>query len=143
MRRVKIVFRDHHAEACDIADAASWGRVAKRIIAALRPGDIIALSGALGAGKTTLVQAVAKEMGAKKTPQSPTFALMRAYRVNGPRNIKRLFHADAYRIEDDRDLLALDLDRELGDGKTVLAIEWPENVKNWLKNKPAIRIEIS
>ncbi|MBU1448962.1 tRNA (adenosine(37)-N6)-threonylcarbamoyltransferase complex ATPase subunit type 1 TsaE, partial [Patescibacteria group bacterium] len=55
---------------------------------------------------------------------------------------KRLVHVDAYRIEHPSEILALDLDEELADGKTAVAIEWPENIKGWLKRKKTIRVDI-
>jgi len=106
---------------------------------------ILALSGALGAGKTTCVQHLAKTLGIRKTPQSPTFALLRAYRLPQPVNgISRLVHVDAYRIDDERDLLPLDLDAELADGKTLIVIEWAENMQKWLASQTdVIRCDIS
>jgi len=118
-----------------------WGDLAAYVASGLKPGDIIALSGPLGAGKTTFVQAIAKELGSKRLPQSPTFALMRSYPVKG-RVLKRLLHVDAYRISHPREILALDLDEELADNKTAVAIEWPENIKTWLKGRKMVSIEI-
>ncbi len=114
-----------------------WDILAKRITLALKPGMILALSGPLGAGKTTFVQALAKALGAKQTPRSPTFSLVRTYRVSRG-EIRRLVHADAYRIEHSRDLLALNLNEELAEPGTVLALEWPEQVNTWLKQQPLV-----
>ncbi len=124
---------------------ADWERVVLFLLPRLHPGDILALSGPLGAGKTTFVQHLAKELGIPKTPQSPTFSLVRSYRlpksING---ISRLVHVDAYRIEDERDLLPLDLDAELADQKTLLAVEWPERVPNWLLQKSSVvRVDVT
>lgn len=109
-----------------------WDALADYVIGKMKPGDVIALSGPLGAGKTTFVQALAKKLGIKKVPQSPTFALMRSYALPKKGPVRRLLHVDAYRIESERELLALDLDEELADGKTVLVVEWPEKMQGWI-----------
>ena len=122
--------------------ASAWHEVAVDVASRLRPGDILALQGLLGAGKTTFVQALAHAMGAKKVPKSPTFSMLRTYEVQRG-TIRRLLHVDAYRIEDERDLLPLDLDEELTDGNAVLVLEWPENVKKWLAGRRAKILDIS
>lgn len=117
-----------------VVGVKEWSRVARDVAKKLRPGSILALRGPLGAGKTTFVQALAKALGAKRVPKSPTFSMLRTYRVaRGP--LRRLLHVDAYRIDDERDLVPLDLDAELSEPGTVLAIEWPENVKKWLSRR--------
>lgn len=115
-----------------VPNVAAWKDVADYLVPKLKPGDIITLSGPLGAGKTTFVQTLAKEIGVKREPQSPTFALMRSYPVTGKGKVKRIVHVDAYRIEHERELLALDLDEELADGKSILVLEWPEKIPGWI-----------
>lgn len=116
-----------------VKTAESWSSVAEKLVPSLKPGSILAVSGDLGAGKTTFIQALAKALGVTRFVPSPTFALMRSYalpkRIGG---ISRLVHVDAYRLEKEEELLALDLDEELADGKSVLVIEWPERIPNWL-----------
>lgn len=102
----------------------------------------MALQGPLGAGKTTFVQALASVLGAKRVPKSPTFSMLRTYRVSHGK-IKRLLHVDAYRIENERDLVPLDLDAELFEPGTVLVLEWPENVKKWLSRHPHMTLKIA
>lgn len=134
-----------HGQDCfrfSVPEVKDWRDLADYLVERLKPGDIVTLSGQLGAGKTTFVQAFAKKLGVKKMPQSPTFTLMRSYAIPGRKSIKRLLHVDAYRIESDRELLALDLDEELSDGKTMLVLEWPENVRSWLQKKPVIAVTI-
>lgn len=126
-----------------VPEAKDWRDLADYLKPHLRPGDIITLSGPLGAGKTTFVQALATVLGIKRMPQSPTFALMRSYPIPKQASIKRLLHVDAYRIENDRDLLALNLDEELEDGKTILVVEWPERLGAWLHGKNPYAIEIT
>lgn len=117
-----------------------WKVLAKTIAPELKPGMILALSGPLGAGKTTFVQALAHELGAKDNPRSPTFSLVRTYKV-GARYIvplRRLVHVDAYRIEKSEDMLPLNLDEELATPGSIIALEWPENVEAWLKKQPSV-----
>jgi tRNA threonylcarbamoyladenosine biosynthesis protein TsaE len=121
-----------------------WDSVATRIVSLIKPGSVLAISGPLGAGKTTFIQALARELGVKKTPPSPTFALMRSYEFPRRKDgLSRLVHVDAYRIEDPKDAMALDLDEELADGKSVLAVEWPENLGSCLNRYEVIWMAIS
>jgi tRNA threonylcarbamoyladenosine biosynthesis protein TsaE len=116
-----------------IPTVEAWKDVADYLKDRVTAGDVVALSGPLGAGKTTLVQALTKGFGAKRSAQSPTFALMRSYPVKHGGKIKRILHVDAYRIEHEREMLALDLDEELSDGTTLLVIEWPEKINGWIQ----------
>jgi tRNA threonylcarbamoyladenosine biosynthesis protein TsaE len=88
---------------------------------------IIALSGDLGAGKTTFVQALARSLGVKETVQSPTFVLVKFYQthISWP---KRILHIDAYRLEGFNALLPLGWKEEVQNRETVIFIEWPECV---------------
>ncbi|MFH1621145.1 MAG: tRNA (adenosine(37)-N6)-threonylcarbamoyltransferase complex ATPase subunit type 1 TsaE [Patescibacteria group bacterium] len=116
-----------------------WGEIAIYLAKIFKSGSIVALSGSLGAGKTALVQALAAEFKIKRLPQSPTFSLLRSYELPcGSRYysvIKRLLHMDAYRIKNENELLALDLDDELKIPGSILLIEWPENMNIWLKKR--------
>ncbi|MCA9390797.1 MAG: tRNA (adenosine(37)-N6)-threonylcarbamoyltransferase complex ATPase subunit type 1 TsaE [Candidatus Magasanikbacteria bacterium] len=120
-------------QAFTITTLSDWETLAKDIAKILTPGNIFALRGDLGAGKTTFVQALAAAMGSKSAPKSPTFSLMRTYSVKTSSGIKRLIHVDAYRIESDEDFRVLDLDEELAGGDAILALEWPERVEGWIK----------
>lgn len=118
-----------------------WDAVAQVLLKDLEPGSIITLSGQMGAGKTTLVQSLAKLAGAQKRALSPTFALMRVYKVKH-KDVRRLVHVDVYRLDNERDLSALNLDEELSEPGTVLVIEWPENIKKWLTGKKIVKVLI-
>ena len=116
-----------------------WKSVAEEIAARVEDGMIVALSGPLGAGKTTLVQALAHELGCRLTPRSPTFSLVRTYHLKPKtQNLHRLVPVDAYRIEDEKDLLPLGLDELIAEPGTVMAIEWPENARVWLNQQERI-----
>jgi tRNA threonylcarbamoyladenosine biosynthesis protein TsaE len=116
-----------------IKQMSDWDLLAKALAVELTPGAVIALSGPLGAGKTTFTQALARALGAKGDPRSPTFSLLRTYRLEHE-SLKRLVHVDAYRLETKSDLLALDLDEERAEPGTILVIEWPEQAMPWLEH---------
>jgi tRNA threonylcarbamoyladenosine biosynthesis protein TsaE len=97
----------------------------------LAPGDVVVLSGPLGAGKTRLVQGVAAGLGIERRVTSPTFVLVRRHEAAIP-----LVHVDAYRLSDARDLLTLDDD--VLDATVVTCVEWGDVVRDVL---PDDRIE--
>ena len=90
----------------------------------LRPGDIIALSGDLGAGKTTLARGILRGLGFDGDVASPTFPLVVAYEP--PDTRLPLWHVDLYRIEDAREIEELALDEARQEG--ALVIEWPDRL---------------
>ena len=92
----------------------------------LSVGDVIALTGELGAGKTTFTQGVARGLGFDGTVVSPTFTLVREYR--GGR--LAVVHADVYRLDRVQDVLDLGLDELAEDG--VLLVEWGDAVEGLL-----------
>lgn len=124
-----------------LSSIEDWDLVAKDVAAQLRDGDILTLSGPLGAGKTTFTQSLARALGAEKTPKSPTFSMMRTYAIS-QESFSRLIHVDAYRIENEADLIPLDLDEELAIPGTVLVLEWPEQIPQWLSYRPHKKIDI-
>ncbi len=141
MRNVTIEYAEKR-QTISVPTEGDWDRVVKKIIPMLKAGSILAISGPLGAGKTTFVQTLATNLGSKKRPSSPTFALLRTYTLSKNGTIRRLMHLDAYRLEKKEDLFALDLEEELTVPGTVLAIEWPEKIESWFKNKQVIKMSI-
>ncbi|PZQ22534.1 MAG: tRNA (adenosine(37)-N6)-threonylcarbamoyltransferase complex ATPase subunit type 1 TsaE [Sphingopyxis macrogoltabida] len=99
-------------------------RIGAAIGAALLPGDVVLLSGDLGAGKTTLARAMLKARGLAGEAPSPTFAIVQPYAP--PEVDLPIAHVDLYRIEAADELIELGLDDYLYDG--VLLIEWPERL---------------
>lgn len=107
--------------------------LAERLAALLQPGEVLAYTGPMGAGKTTFTVGLARGLGSTDWVSSPTFALVQEYR--GPRP---LCHFDFYRITGEEDLYATGFFDYL-DGRRILAVEWSERVPEALPEK-AIRI---
>lgn len=116
-----------------------WKTVARAVIDTLQAGDILTLSGPLGAGKTTFTQALASELGVQISPRSPTFSLMRMYLFPERNGMTRLIHIDAYRLEKSSDILALNLEEERDEPGTILVIEWPEQISSWLQKQKGVK----
>jgi len=93
---------------------------------------VLALTGDLGSGKTTLTKEIAKQLGIKKSIISPTFVIMKFYGLskthNTLPNIDRLIHVDAYRLEGEADLLKIGWAEIIG-GQNLVIVEWPELVR--------------
>jgi len=104
-------------------------------------GEIFALSGDLGAGKTCLSQGIAKGLGLKTKVNSPTFVIMKMYKVSGHKTVKHLCHIDAYRLSSARELEAIGALDYLKQSDTVTIIEWPERIKAILP-KETIKIDL-
>lgn len=98
-------------------------RLAREIADKLRPGDVLALVGDLGSGKTTLTKYIAKELGIKEEVTSPTFIIVNEY-TSGK---FPLYHFDAYRLKDEAEALAMGMD-EYFSGNGVCIIEWADLV---------------
>lgn len=100
---------------------------------------LVCLSGDLGAGKTTLVKDFAKVLGVKENITSPTFNIMKIYKLpldkargGKANNYKLMYHIDAYRLKNGEELLPLGFKEILQEKDNIIFLEWPENVKNIL-----------
>ena len=110
------MIRLENAEATEKLGAAI-GRI-------IRPGDVIALFGELGMGKTTLARGILHALGLEGDVASPTFPIVQTYEVPDVRI--PLWHVDLYRIEDPDEIEELGLDEARADA--ALVIEWPERL---------------
>ncbi len=82
---------------------------------------ILALSGDLGAGKTTFLQGFAKGLGVEEVINSPTFVVMKRF--------GNFYHIDCYRLENPEEVLQLGFSEIISNPKNIVAIEWPEKIK--------------
>ncbi len=113
---------------------AETQQLGERLGKHLQSGDLLCLSGNLGAGKTCLARGLAHGWGASERPTSPTFILVNEYHRTS--DSQRFFHLDCYRLAGVADALSVGLEDMLGaDG--VLVIEWPERIADIL---PAERL---
>ncbi len=112
--------------------------LAGTVLSSLGSARVLALSGDLGAGKTTFTKALAKELGIIEHVTSPTFVIQKSYEC--PRSLlgqkcgdfRKLVHIDAYRLESGGGAEVLDLQNTLQDKGNVVVIEWAENIRSAL-----------
>lgn len=118
-----------------VATAEEMRALGVRLAAGLKGGDLIILSGPLGAGKTTLVQGIAEGLKVRGPITSPTFVIARVHPslADGP----PLVHADAYRLGGDLEVDDLDLDASLEESVTI--VEWGEGLVEGLSDE---RLEV-
>ncbi len=115
------------SDVLDFLDQNALAAAAARLAAGLRPGDALALSGELGAGKTTFVRALVRALhGSDAAVSSPTFVFRQRYDGTPP-----VEHLDLFRIEDPADALDLGLDEAFGPDR-ITVVEWPERLPGLL-----------
>ncbi|WP_417592523.1 tRNA (adenosine(37)-N6)-threonylcarbamoyltransferase complex ATPase subunit type 1 TsaE [Owenweeksia hongkongensis] len=100
--------------------------------------DVILLKGQMGAGKTTLIKAICKELEIEDEVSSPTYSLVNEYQSASGEIV---YHFDLYRIDDESEALDMGIDEYLYSGSKCL-IEWPEKISNLLPQDCAT-VEIS
>jgi tRNA threonylcarbamoyladenosine biosynthesis protein TsaE len=103
-----------------LPDLDATAALGARIAAGLRPGDLVALAGDLGTGKTTLARAILLALGVAENVPSPTFTLVQAY--DTPK--LRISHYDLYRLKNAAEMRELGLEDALEDGAAL--VEWPD-----------------
>ena len=103
-------------------------RFGKKLGMLLSPGDVVALVGELGGGKTTLVKGIVQGLGVtdRRAVKSPTFSLVHTYEGRMP-----VYHFDAYRLEDTQEMLDIGSD-EMISGDGVAIVEWADKVSGCL-----------
>jgi len=99
-------------------------RLGEELARMLRPGDVVALVGELGSGKTTLVKGIAQGLFVKEPVISPSFLLARSYRGRMP-----LHHLDAYRVNSPEELVEVGLLELLPPEEGVTVVEWADRVE--------------
>ncbi len=123
-----------------LRDAGATRELGRILGGALRPGDVLALCGPLGAGKTTLVQGLAEAIGVPPSiaVNSPTFAVCAEYAAPLP-----LLHVDLYRLDSADEAEAIGLPERLGDPDLLAVVEWADRIPEilprhtlWLRLEP-------
>lgn len=113
-----------------ISSEAEMASIAGRLAAVLRPGDVIALSGDLGAGKTSFARGLIRGLGWTGEVPSPTYTLVQSYE---PPDVRiPVWHVDLYRLEDPDEADALGL----FETEAALIIEWPERLGARVQPRP-------
>mgnify|MGYP002623500840 FL=1 len=122
------------ARALDLPDLGATAALARVIAAAAQAGDVIALWGDLGAGKTTFARAfIAARSGEAEEVPSPTFTLVQVYEQGAV----PVWHFDLYRVESHEEVYELGFEEALG--TAIALIEWPERLRPLL---PAVRLDV-
>ena len=119
-------------------DLEAMQRLGEAIAAALQVGDVIALSGGLGAGKTTLARAIVAALGHRGEVPSPSFAIVEIY--DPPSLRVPVVHADFYRLERAEEAAALGLD-DYREGRALIA-EWPENAGGFAEEPGCLSVRL-
>ena len=121
-----------------LPDVAATAALGARIAAVLRAGDVVALSGGLGAGKTTLARAIIAALGYQGEVPSPSFAIIETY--DPPLLRLPLVHADFYRLNDPAEVDELGIDH-YREGAALLA-EWPEHAGGFAHEPACLSIRL-
>jgi tRNA threonylcarbamoyladenosine biosynthesis protein TsaE len=124
------------SDAILLPDPAATAALAAQLAAVLRAGDVVALSGDLGAGKSTLARGLIQALGWHGDVPSPTFSLVQPY--DPPAVRLPVWHCDLYRLEAPEEAEALGL----FETDAALLIEWPERLGAWLP-ADALRLQLS
>ncbi len=97
----------------------------------LTGGGVVALHEDLGGGKTTFTQGIAKGLGIKNRIISPTFVIVRTYKLK----FKKFYHIDLYRVQSKDDIEGLGIEEILENSENIVVIEWPERLGDLLPKK--------
>lgn len=116
--------------------------IAAALTAQTQAGDVVTLTGDLGAGKTTFTKGVAMALGVRKEIVSPTFTIMNVYDTAHP-TIKKLVHIDTYRLQSLNELLGIGIEDFVGAPDTLSVIEWPEIASEFLRNKKVTAVTLA
>ncbi len=117
--------------------------LAKRLVKKRKEGALVlSLEGDLGGGKTTFLQGFAKGLGIKEKVLSPTFIIVRKFKIPEQKNrqFNYFFHFDCYRIKEEEEVLSLGFKDYISNPENIIAVEWGDRIKNILP-KDVIRLK--
>lgn len=100
-----------------------------------RPQDraiVLGLHGNLGGGKTTFLQGFARGLGVKEKILSPTFVILKHFKITKNSKFTDFYHIDCYRLKNHKDILELDFKKIISNPENIVAVEWPEKIKKVL-----------
>jgi tRNA threonylcarbamoyladenosine biosynthesis protein TsaE len=115
--------------------SAETRSVGKHLARWLKAGDVVLLHGDLGAGKTTLAQGIAAELGVAGLISSPSFVLINEYEIATDAIPGRLFHVDLYRLRDEADLESIGYGEIITPTDSITLVEWPERAPDLLPDR--------
>ena len=124
-----------------IPDIEAIDDAARQFADAMNGRTVFAFVGGMGAGKTTFIRALCRQLGVTDTITSPTFAIVNEYAVTGSPTAESIFHFDFYRLQQIEDAVAIGIEDYLYSGNICL-IEWPELVEPLLP-EDAVHVTIS
>lgn len=115
--------------------------IAQSLARKFKGGEVLALEGELGSGKTTFAKGLAQGLRIRQKITSPTFVICRPYPLPG-KTQKTFYHFDLYRIKNQKELLELGFREIIADPENIVALEWPEKAKGLLP-KNTIRLRFT
>ncbi len=105
--------------------------------------SLVTLSGDLGAGKTTLVQILARLLGISESVSSPTFVIEQRYHISSHSRFSTLVHLDSYRLSGEHEEKNIGLDQAIENPKNLICLEWPEMLSDYIKTQKRIAVNIT
>lgn len=132
--------------------AAETQKFGEEFAQKIKDGGVVCLFGDLGAGKTTLVQGIARGLGIRQRITSPTFIVVRRYELKNQNSkikntsqkskVKYLWHIDLYRLNNIKEIKVLGIEELWQDTNNILLIEWPEKIKSALpQNRWVVKLK--
>lgn len=112
-----------------------WGQKILEVTKEQKRALVLSLEGKLGTGKTTFIQGLAKGLGVEESVTSPTFLIIKKYKLKHSSSFHSFYHVDCYRLESPQELLRLGIEDIFKDPKAVVAVEWGQKVKSILPER--------
>ncbi|MFA4995628.1 MAG: tRNA (adenosine(37)-N6)-threonylcarbamoyltransferase complex ATPase subunit type 1 TsaE [Patescibacteria group bacterium] len=111
-------------------------KIARDLAFKAKPGDVFALEGDLGSGKTTFTKGFASALGIKENITSPTFVILKKYSLpENQQKISFLVHIDCYRMGSIQDAYSIGIDELFENKDAVILLEWPDKIKEILPSR--------